>query len=119
MCLVSGAFEPCILRERDNQWVLVSGDCILLEMEQGYDDECCGRWAVDEAHSDEEGAGEEGSGEEDSGEGSGEEDSGEDGSGEGDSDAGDSDEKRRRSVGVWDYITRKISRLDGEEFRIC
>ncbi|KAI0907361.1 HET-domain-containing protein [Ustulina deusta] len=122
VCLVSGAFEPCILRERDNQWVL------------GYDDECCGSWAVDEAHSDEahsdeEGAGEEGSGEEDSGEGSGEEDSGEegsgeggaseDGSGEGDSDAGDSDEKRRRSVGVWDYITRKISRLDGEEFRIC
>lgn len=29
--------EPCILRERDdNRWAIISGDCLLLDLEESY-----------------------------------------------------------------------------------
>ncbi|KAI1365553.1 HET-domain-containing protein [Xylaria arbuscula] len=37
ICLVKGAMRPCILRKRGNEWLLVSGDCHLLEIEQNWD----------------------------------------------------------------------------------
>ncbi|KAI1420870.1 HET-domain-containing protein [Xylaria sp. FL1777] len=37
VCLIKGAIEPCVLREKGNgQWILVTGDCLLLEIEHGY-----------------------------------------------------------------------------------
>ncbi|KAI0457222.1 HET-domain-containing protein [Xylaria acuta] len=35
--LVNGALEPCILRERDdNQWTIISGNCVLLDIELSF-----------------------------------------------------------------------------------
>ncbi|KAI0426077.1 hypothetical protein F5Y09DRAFT_346025 [Xylaria sp. FL1042] len=36
VCIVKGAMEPCILRKTNSDWILVSGDCLLHEMELGY-----------------------------------------------------------------------------------
>ncbi|KAI1750614.1 HET-domain-containing protein [Xylaria castorea] len=37
VCLVKGAIEPCVLRERDHrQWTIISGACVLLDIERGY-----------------------------------------------------------------------------------
>ncbi|KAI0192600.1 heterokaryon incompatibility protein-domain-containing protein [Xylaria flabelliformis] len=34
--LVNGALEPCILREKNDKWVIVTGYCVLLEIIQHY-----------------------------------------------------------------------------------
>ncbi|KAI0438079.1 HET-domain-containing protein [Xylaria telfairii] len=37
VCLIKGAIEPCILRERSpDLWSIISGECILLSIERGY-----------------------------------------------------------------------------------
>ncbi|KAI3317547.1 HET-domain-containing protein [Xylariaceae sp. AK1471] len=37
VCLIKGAMEPCILRERDySQWSIISGDSFLLDMQKAY-----------------------------------------------------------------------------------
>ncbi|KAI1123577.1 HET-domain-containing protein [Nemania abortiva] len=37
VCLIKGTIQPCVLREKDHdKWTIVSGECVLLDMERDY-----------------------------------------------------------------------------------